>query len=72
MGFVDITYFNCTGYRDRLIRIDSKHRVESNPIRGVLTRALGKEVLSFGDCLQLIFDCLFFGLDVQACDRISY
>jgi hypothetical protein len=47
------TYFDCTDYKDT---------TNVNSIaKGVLTRALRKDILSFWDCLLLIFDNFLLG-----------
>ncbi len=57
------TYFDCTDYKDIN---DNKNRINhENKIEGILTRALNKETLSFMDCVYLIYDYLFAGIDVH-------
>jgi Alpha/beta hydrolase of unknown function (DUF900) len=57
------TYFDCTDYKDIN---DNKNRINhENKVEGILTRALNKETLSFMDCVYLIYDYLFGGIDVH-------
>ncbi len=57
------TYFDCTDYKDIN---DNKNRINpTNKVEGILTKALNKEVLSFWDCVYLIYDYLFAGIDVH-------
>jgi esterase/lipase superfamily enzyme len=51
------TYFDCTDYRDTTI-------INNKP-EGVLTRGLCKDVLSFWDCLILIFDSIIIDKNVH-------
>ena len=57
------TYFDCTDYKDIN---DNKNQINhENKVEGILTRALNKETLSFMDCVVLIYDYLFGGIDVH-------
>lgn len=57
------TYFDCTDYKDIN---DNKNQINhENKVEGILTRALNKETLSFMDCVYLIYDYLFAGIDVH-------
>lgn len=57
------TYFDCTDYKD--INDNKNQKNHQNKVEGILTRALNKETLSFMDCVVLIYDYLFGGIDVH-------
>jgi uncharacterized membrane protein len=57
------TYFDCTDYKD--INDNKNQKNHENKVEGILTRALNKETLSFMDCVVLIYDYLFGGIDVH-------
>ncbi|BAZ16630.1 hypothetical protein NIES4071_85080 [Calothrix sp. NIES-4071] len=56
------TYFDCTDYKDKIYK---DNKLVSDKPEGVLTRALRKDVLSFWDCLILIFDSIIIEKNVH-------